>query len=99
MCAFVQTLDARYSEVQELHNISLLSIGTGESLDYIKEKKHDWGMAQWASPLIRILMNGVEEIADYQCRWILGKKRITVSRSGSNLMKASPSIPLKRSPV
>ena len=51
--------------------IVLLSVGTGDSLKYIKGLKVDWGYAQWAKPLIEILMDGMAGISDYQCSQIL----------------------------
>jgi hypothetical protein len=41
------------------------------SLRYIKRKSVDWGCAQWARPLIDVLMDGVAGIADYQARQLL----------------------------
>lgn len=61
----------RDDERAALDDISLLSIGTGESLKHIRGKSLDWGYAQWAKPLVDILMDGVAGISDYQCRQIL----------------------------
>jgi uncharacterized protein len=43
-------------------------VGTGISLQYIKDKELDWGDAQWIKPLISIMMDGSVGVADYQCR-------------------------------
>jgi hypothetical protein len=53
----------------------MLSIGTGTVLSYVKGKSHDWGLAQWAQPLINLLLDASMGIADYQCRQILGTER------------------------
>ena len=61
----------RANERAAVDEVVLLSVGTGESLKYIRGRKVDWGYAQWAKPLIEILMDGVAGISDYQCRQIL----------------------------
>jgi patatin-like phospholipase/acyl hydrolase len=61
----------RTSERASIDEIVLLSVGTGQSHKYIRGQKVDWGYAQWAKPLVDILMEGVAGISDYQCRQIL----------------------------
>jgi patatin-like phospholipase/acyl hydrolase len=72
MCALAQTQDSRNSQCPPLSEVVLLSVGTGTPLTYIKGKNLDWGLAQWAKPLISVMMDGVNGIADYQCKRILG---------------------------
>lgn len=74
MCALAQALDSRSREQTTLDNISLLSLGTGINLQYIKEKSVDWGYAQWAKPLISLMLDGLSGIADYQCKQILSER-------------------------
>jgi patatin-like phospholipase/acyl hydrolase len=74
MCALAQTQDRRYSPTPALDEVLLLSLGTGLNLEYIKGKTHDWGFAQWARPLISLMLDGTAGIADYQCRQILGDR-------------------------
>jgi hypothetical protein len=50
----------------------LLSLGTGRSLMHIDGATKDWGYLQWVRPLISIMLDGVNGIADYQCRQMLG---------------------------
>lgn len=64
----------RASERASIDEVVLLSVGTGQSHRYIRGQKVDWGYAQWARPLIDILMDGVAGIADYQCRQILQER-------------------------
>jgi patatin-like phospholipase/acyl hydrolase len=73
MCALAQTQDRRYSPTPSLDEVLLLSLGTGTSLQYIKGKSHDWGYAQWVKPLINLMLDGTNGIADYQCQQILGE--------------------------
>ena len=72
MAALTQALDTRGSEPPpELAEICLLSLGTGTNLSFIQGRTLDWGLGQWAKPLINLLMDASTGIADYQCRQIL----------------------------
>jgi len=74
MCALTQALDRRIpaDERATLDDVRLLSLGTGRSLEYIEGGTHDWGYLKWVRPLISIMLDGVNGIADYQCAQILG---------------------------
>jgi len=76
MAALAQALDGRNpaAERAALQDITLLSLGTGTSLQYIKEKELDWGDAQWIKPLIGIMMDGSVGVADFQCKQLLGSR-------------------------
>ena len=76
MAALAQSQDkrARIPQRPSLGEISLLSIGTGRSLSRITGKRHDWGYAQWAKPLLRLMFDAVSGIPDYQCRQMLGER-------------------------
>jgi uncharacterized protein len=76
MAALAQSQDsrARIPQRPSLEEISLLSIGTGRSLSRITGKRHDWGYAQWAKPLLRLMFDAVSGIPDYQCRQMLGDR-------------------------
>ena len=72
LAALAQALDTRAAEPPPaLEEIYLLSLGTGTNLSYIKGRTLDWGLAQWAKPLISLLMDASTGIADFQCRQIL----------------------------
>lgn len=74
MCALAQSQDARYIQPSpRMKDVVLLSLGTGTSPRYVRGKALDWGYAQWARPIIEIIMDGVSGIADYQCEKILKK--------------------------
>ncbi len=70
MCALAQSQDKRYKPTPALDDVRLFSLGTGTSLEYIS-RDVDWGLAQWAKPLIRLMFDGVSGIADYQCYQLL----------------------------
>jgi len=74
MCALSQALDSRNANTPALEEVVLLSIGTGTSLLYIEGQELDWGYAQWAKPLVSLMLDGTAGIADYQCRQILGSR-------------------------
>jgi hypothetical protein len=72
LAAVAQTQDSRNTEpAPVLGDIYLLSLGTGTNLSYINGKNLDWGLAQWAKPLVNLLLDASMGIADYQCRYIL----------------------------
>jgi hypothetical protein len=71
MCALGQAQDVRYSPTPKIDEIDLFSLGTGVTREYIPKKKLDWGYAQWAKPLVTLIMDGVAGIADYQCQQLL----------------------------
>ncbi|MFW6364225.1 MAG: patatin-like phospholipase family protein, partial [Spirochaeta sp.] len=75
MCALAQALDPRNTNTVAEREISIVSIGTGLTAHYQPGKRHAWGMLRWAPKLIRIVFDGSEGIADYQCRQILGPQR------------------------
>ena len=72
MAAVAQTQDNRNNEpAPMLADIHLLSLGTGTNLSFIKGRELDWGLAQWAKPLVSLLLDASMGIADFQCRHIL----------------------------
>ena len=73
MCALAQTQDQRNDPDDRgaLDGLALLSFGTGHSLQYISGPSHDWGYIQWIKPLINLMLDGVNGIADYECQQIL----------------------------
>jgi patatin-like phospholipase/acyl hydrolase len=74
MCALAQSQDARWADRPAVDEVVLLSLGTGTSLTYIPGKRLDWGYAQWARPLVALMLEGTAGIADYQCRQMLGER-------------------------
>ncbi len=75
MIALAQTQDERtHPQAPRLSSVRLLSLGTGTSPTYIHGKRHDWGYAQWARPIISLMTDGTMGIADYQCRALLGDR-------------------------
>lgn len=76
MCALAQTQDHRIPAAERcaLQDVRLLSLGTGRSLEYLQGSRHDWGYLQWVRPLISIMLDGTNGIADFQCEQLLGDR-------------------------
>jgi patatin-like phospholipase/acyl hydrolase len=76
MAAIALALDVRAGN-QHLRDVRVLSVGMGTVPKYVDagaSGRLDWGVAQWAFPLIHILFEGVMGVADYQCRQLLGAR-------------------------
>jgi patatin-like phospholipase/acyl hydrolase len=74
VCALAQALDRRRDRPARIEEVVLFSLGTGTSLTYIKGQSVDWGYAQWARPIVTLMLDGVSGIADFQCQQILGPR-------------------------
>jgi len=75
MCALTQVLEPRNDGTPDyLDGILLLSLGTGASLHYIPGDTHNWGYIQWLKQLLTIMMDGVNGIADYECKQLLHER-------------------------
>jgi patatin-like phospholipase/acyl hydrolase len=59
----------------DLGRIRLLSLGTGDNLEYISGARKDWGILDWGQRIIPAMVGGVAGVADYQCRQLLGERR------------------------
>lgn len=71
MCAYAEALKGRGGE-----EVMLVSLGTGEltrSLPY--EQAKDWGLAEWAKPIIDVVFDGVSDATDHHLGQILGSER------------------------
>jgi patatin-like phospholipase/acyl hydrolase len=70
MAALAQALD-KDTGAQKLEDLVLFSVGTGTNPTYIAGHDLDWGIAQWANPLVSLMIDGVMGVAEYQCRRLL----------------------------
>jgi len=72
VCALAQALEAS-TGAQKLEDIILLSVGASRNPRYLTEENADWGWAQWAVPIVELLLEeGNNSIANFQCCQILG---------------------------
>ena len=68
--AVVQALDRRYNGTHQFDDIRLLSLGTGNTSQYVKGQEVDFG-AKDVAKLMAIVLDGTEDVPDYQCRVLL----------------------------
>ena len=75
-------------------DVVLVSLGTGErtrkrSFDEIK----DWGLVEWARPILDVVFDGSSDAVDYQLKHALGEGywrfQIELTRASDNLDDAS----------
>lgn len=70
MCAYVEAKKL-YPDATDF---LLVSIGTGKTLHGLEYKDiRDWGIIQWAQPMLNIVFDGVSDAVDYQMRQMLPK--------------------------
>jgi patatin-like phospholipase/acyl hydrolase len=72
MCALAQALD-RSTGGQNIQDVALLSLGTGRNPHYLPAQNADWGQAQWALHLITLMLEGDQDMVDFQCRQVLAE--------------------------
>lgn len=76
MCAVAQALDGRNEGKyrSQLPDLFVLSVGTGRVPTYIDGSSLDWGLAKWAPYLVDLSQEAPADMADYECRQILGER-------------------------
>lgn len=72
VAALAQAIDQDAGK-QEVGDVRILSLGTGFNPSFIQGQDLDWGIAQWGRPLVNIMIEGVMNVGDYQCRQFLGR--------------------------
>lgn len=66
LCAYAE---ARTHFGVKAAEMAILSLGTGDDASaYYHAQAKDWGAVGWVKPLIDIMMSGVAETVDYECR-------------------------------
>lgn len=66
MSALAQALHEGHTAVR------LLSLGTGMNPRSLEGQDQDWGALQWGFNLVNLVIDGVSDVADFQCRQVLG---------------------------
>lgn len=75
LCAVAQSLDERMFDTPlQLRELRVLSIGTGKSPLHIAGNDLSWGIAQWAKPLLGLVLDAGVSVVDYQCEQFLGER-------------------------
>jgi patatin-like phospholipase/acyl hydrolase len=70
MCAVAEVM--RYSPGAE---IVLVSLGTGQlTRPFPYDQVKDWGLIEWARPVIDVVFDGASDVVDYQLTQLLGEQ-------------------------
>lgn len=73
LCALTLSLDPEANPGRvPLEQVRLFSVGTGCSPQHIKGQRLQWGLSQWARPLLGVMFDAGIDMVDYQCRQLLG---------------------------
>lgn len=73
MCAYAEAKKVFGNE----NDILLVSVGTGQhtrSIPY--EESKDWGLLEWARPMLSVVFDGVSSTVDYQLKQILSDNHL-----------------------
>ncbi|POZ62874.1 patatin-like phospholipase family protein [Chromobacterium alticapitis] len=74
MCALAQTRDPRLLRPIAPGSVTMLSLGTGFNASHLDGGARR-GYLQWGKVMVDLLMDGVNEVADFQARETLGEAR------------------------
>jgi uncharacterized protein len=91
MTAFAEVL--RFEPGAE---VVLLSLGTGQRTRKRRfADVDDWGLVEWARPVLDVVFDGISDAVDYQLRHVLGEERywrlqVELTRASDDLDDASP---------
>ena len=73
MCAVMLTQDETLGDGRPaLDSLRVLSVGTGLTTMHIGEEASNWGLVQWARPLLALMFDAGVGMVDYQCNRLLG---------------------------
>jgi patatin-like phospholipase/acyl hydrolase len=88
-----------FAEVLRFHpsaDVVLVSLGTGERTRRRRfADVKDWGLVEWARPILDVVFDGISDAVDYQLRHVLGEDRywrfqVELTRASDDLDDASP---------
>lgn len=80
LCAVVEAIKRGC----DLNSISLLSLGTGrEERPYLLSKARNWGLVDWARPLLDILFSAASDVTDHHCKMLLGDRYVRLQQDFS----------------
>ena len=72
MCALAQALD-KFTGQQQLEMYACFPWGPVTTRTYLPVQNADWGLVQWAPHLLNIMLEGDQDMVDFQCRQVLGR--------------------------
>jgi uncharacterized protein len=91
MSAFAEVL-----RFQPSADVVLLSLGTGQRTRSRRfADVDDWGLVEWARPILDVVFDGISDAVDYQLRHVLGGNRywrlqVELTKASDDLDDASP---------
>jgi uncharacterized protein len=91
MSAFAEVL-----RFQPSADVVMLSLGTGQRTRSRRfADVDDWGLVEWARPILDVVFDGISDAVDYQLRHVLGGDRywrlqVELTRASDDLDDASP---------
>lgn len=75
LCSLTLSLDAAVqARPPALDAVRVFSVGTGRSPQHIEGDRLQWGLSQWAKPLLGMMFDAGVDMVDYQCRQLLGSR-------------------------
>src|SRR5699024_797800 len=77
LCATLLTQDERLEiegERPSLDELEVFSVGTGLAALHVGAEAREWGLAQWARPLLGLMLDGGVEMTDHYCRLLLRER-------------------------
>jgi uncharacterized protein len=88
-----------FAEVLRFHSgeeVVLVSLGTGQRTRSRRfADVDDWGLVEWARPILDVVFDGISDAVDYQLRHVLGNDRywrfqVELTRASDDLDDATP---------
>jgi uncharacterized protein len=88
-----------FAEVLRFHSgeeVVLVSLGTGQRTRSRRfADVDDWGLVEWARPILDVVFDGISDAVDYQLRHVLGDDRywrfqVELTRASDDLDDATP---------
>ena len=70
LCGLAQTQDHRLATPIPISSVKMISLGTG-FFPFHLNGEESWGLAQWAPYFVDLLMDGVNEVADFQAKHLM----------------------------
>ena len=87
MCALAQAINPPTGG-QDIHDVVLLSLGTGARAEFLTQTDSNWGITEWGFKLVDLLLDSGTGLADFHCQQLLGDcyHRLTVDfAEGQNI--------------
>ena len=80
MCALAQAINPQTGG-QDIHDVVLLSLGTGTRPEFLTQTDSNWGIGEWGFKLLDLLLDSGTGLADFHCQQLIGDcyHRLTIN--------------------